>query len=349
MLTQLTARSGVRGHDEPPERAGFLFRPSKVLVHGRVQARPQGVAGGHEMKIVRGSFVVVLALAAASASGAGEYFDPSYDVSVTEDIVYGQAINARGLEEILYLDLYRPATEGTPLASRPTVVFAHGGSFKNGHRKVAEINPYLRDMAARGWTMASINYRLRPVGTTGSKPNHELIVEAALGDSDTLRDAHHDMLAAVRFLRANAGAYGVDPDRIAVGGSSAGAVTALQAAINTEDPGTSGTADESSDVAAAVSVSGAADPDHIEPGDPPFYMIHGGMDTTVPAVLGQQACAIATAMLNGCEHHFFPSDGHTPWSDWNDYVVQTSARFLCHVMLADIADCGDRALPLTLG
>lgn len=286
------------------------------------------------------ALVVALFVGPGSSAEAAEYLDPTHDVVLEEDILYGEAINAREEMEKLFLDLYRPADGTTALVDRPLIVFAHGGSFKNGSRKSEEIAGYLRQMAEHGFAAATISYRLRPVGTAGSKPNHELIVEAALGDSDTLRDAHHDMLAAVRFLRANAATYGIDPDRIAVGGSSAGAVTALQAAINTEDPGDSGTPGVSSEVAAAISVSGAADPDHIEPGDPPFLMFHGGADTTVPAPLGYQACAIATALINGCELVHWADGGHTPWSEWEDVVVERSAQFLCRQMLADEIDCG---------
>jgi acetyl esterase/lipase len=293
------------------------------------------------------ALLVIAILMPLGASRATEYLDPSYGFVEEPDILYGQAINARDELEDLSLDLYRPAVDDVALPNRPLIVFAHGGSFKGGSRKATEIAGYLRRMAEHGWAIASISYRVRPEGTPGSKPNQDLIVEAALGDSDTLADAQHDMQAAVRFLRANATTYGVDPTRIAVGGSSAGAVTALQAAINEEDPGNSGTPGVSSEVAAAISVSGAADPDHIEPGDPPFFMMHGGLDTTVPAPLGLQACAIATALLNGCELHYFAQDGHTPWSIWEDYAVTHSSRFLCEIMLADTIDCG-AALPVTV-
>lgn len=288
----------------------------------------------------------ILAVALSPSARAMEYVDPTYQEFVLqEDIRYGQAINARGETEQLYLDLYRPADGGASLVGRPLVVFAHGGSFKGGSRKAQEIAGYLGRMAQHGFAMATISYRVRPPGTPGSKPNQDLIVEAALGDSDTLRDAQHDMQAAVRFLRANAAEYGINPAKIAVGGSSAGAVTALQAAVNEEDPGVSGTPGVSSDVTAAVSVSGAADPDHIEAGDPPFFIMHGGLDATVPAPLGLQACAIATALLNGCELHFYPDDGHTPWGLWVDDAVAKSSRFLCGVMLTDEVDCAPAAVP----
>ena len=53
----------------------------------------------------------------------------------------------------------------------------------------------------------------------------------------------------MRFLRKNATTYKIDPDRIAIGGSSAGAITALQVGANSEDPGTSGNPGFSSAVA----------------------------------------------------------------------------------------------------
>lgn len=294
--------------------------------------------------------VVALAmLAGAPVASAGEFLAPTYEQTVLqEDVRYGEALNARGENEQLFLDLHRPAVDGKALTGRPLLVFAHGGSFKNGSRKGSEIAGYLKRMAEHGYAAATISYRLRPTGTAGSKPNQDLIVEAALGDSDTLADAQHDMQAAVRFLRANAEEYGIDPERIAVGGSSAGAITAMQAAINEEDPGTSGTPGVSSEVAGAVAVSGAADPDHIEPGDPPFLMFHGGADATVPAPLGQQACAIATAFGNGCEFTFWANGGHTPWPAWEDTVVTKSASFLCRVMLAPKVACGADPLPLSV-
>ncbi len=294
--------------------------------------------------------MILLCISPATTAEEGtqprEFLEPTYTTVVyQEDIQYGVAVNARGENELLFLDLYRPVLQVKNknrlvyAGNRPLLVFAHGGSFKNGNRKVAEIAGYMRRMANHGYVVATINYRLRPEGTAGSKPNQELIVEAAIGDSDTLRDAHHDMLAAVRYLRANAARFNIDPDRIAVGGSSAGAITALQAAINTEDPGESGTPGVSSEVAGVVAVSGAADPDHIEPGDPPFLMFHGGADTTVPAALGLQACTLAKGMNNGCEWVFYPEGGHTPWKDWESDVVAASVNFLCRVMLADRVAC----------
>ena len=53
-------------------------------------------------------------------------------------------------------------------------------------------------------------------------------------------EAMNDAQTAVRFLRANASTYGIDPSRIAIGGSSAGAITALNVAFNADNIDTTG-------------------------------------------------------------------------------------------------------------
>ena len=85
----------------------------------------------------------------------------------------------------------------------------HGGGFILGdHRKVAEI-ALLRYNGCSA-AIVSIDYRL----TAGCAPATS---ECAQG----IDMAYHDAQAAVRFLRANAATYRVDPNRIAIGGSSA--------------------------------------------------------------------------------------------------------------------------------
>jgi len=92
------------------------------------------------------------------------------------------------------LDLYLPA-QGTNL---PLVVWIHGGAWLAGSKERCRALPLLKD----GFAVASINYRL----------SQHAIFPAQL----------EDCKAAVRWLRANAHAYGIDPDRIGVWGESAG-------------------------------------------------------------------------------------------------------------------------------
>jgi len=94
------------------------------------------------------------------------------------------------------LDLYLP--EVKPEKALPLVVWIHGGAWLAGSKERPNGIALLRE----GFALASINYRL----------SNEAIFPAQI----------QDCKAAIRFLRAKAGEYGIDPARIGVFGSSAG-------------------------------------------------------------------------------------------------------------------------------
>lgn len=96
----------------------------------------------------------------------------------------------------LLLDLYVPQGAPTPV---PVIVFVHGGGWAVGSRKGLDFQRYF---AREGIAMASIDYRLTP--------------------SITFPKDAEDVKTAVRWLRAQAGAYGLDPKRIGLWGTSAG-------------------------------------------------------------------------------------------------------------------------------
>ncbi len=107
------------------------------------------------------------------------------------DIVYA----TRGQGREMKLDLYLPS-EGT---NRPLALWIHGGGWRKGSKN-AWVNPLF--LTTRGFAVASIGYRL----------SAEAVFPAQV----------EDCKAAVRFLRSHAAAYGLDPDRIAAIGESAG-------------------------------------------------------------------------------------------------------------------------------
>lgn len=109
---------------------------------------------------------------------------------VVRDIVFARA----GHKDLL-LDLYLPEGAEAPL---PLIVWIHGGAWSTGSKKDA---PAAR-MTQRGYAVASISYRL----------SHEAIFPAQI----------HDCKASVRWLRANAQRYNLDPDRFGAWGPSAG-------------------------------------------------------------------------------------------------------------------------------
>jgi len=102
---------------------------------------------------------------------------------------------ARAGDTPLLLDLFTPEKADKTL---PLIVWIHGGAWRAGSKENCPALP----MTAQGYAVASINYRL----------SQEAIFPAQI----------HDCKAAIRFLRAGASKYNIDPDRIGVWGGSAG-------------------------------------------------------------------------------------------------------------------------------
>lgn len=110
-------------------------------------------------------------------------------------------------------------------AQAPAIVFFHGGGFKNG--TADQFKEQAKYLASRGMVAASANYRL------------------IKDRSGTIEDCVEDAKSAMRWVRANAGKLGIDPDRIAAGGGSAGGYLAASTLLQEECNATSDPADVS--------------------------------------------------------------------------------------------------------
>jgi acetyl esterase/lipase len=106
-----------------------------------------------------------------------------------------------GPHERQTLDFWAAGGEG----ARPLVVIIHGGGWINGDKRLKR--PPLAPFLDRGVSVAAINYRLAPL--------------------DPLPAPVHDAARAIQFLRWKAGALGIDPGRIGLTGTSAGACTSM--------------------------------------------------------------------------------------------------------------------------
>lgn len=107
---------------------------------------------------------------------------------------------------------------------RPCVIFVFGGGFFTGTRDAAKYAPFFGRLAESGCDVVSIDYRLGMRGV--SNPN---IFRAVLTLSRTVDMAVEDLSAATVFVLEHAHEWGIDPARIVACGSSAGAITVLQA------------------------------------------------------------------------------------------------------------------------
>ncbi len=251
--------------------------------------------------------------------GSVRYRDPVFiAVSKTSDIVYGSAVDQTGATVTLRMDVYQPT--GDTVTQRPAMVWVHGGSFSAGSKASPEIVDEATVLAKEGFVNVSINYRLSTNGCSAAAPSGECFT--------AIKDAQHDAQAAVRYLRSRATTYRIDPNRIAIGGTSAGAITALNVAYGPNDPGTSGTPGVSSSVRAAVSLSGARLGTVPDAGEPPVLLFHGTADTIVPYLWAQQTVEAAATVGDQAELTSFEGAGHVPYTQNRATILTQTSNFL---------------------
>ncbi len=148
------------------------------------------------------------------------------------DVEYGNAEGQR-----LLLNLARPKTGNGPF---PAIVCIHGGGFRAGTRH--GYDTLCLRLAEHGYVAVTVEYRLAP----------KFPFPAAI----------HDVKAAVRWMRANAGKYHVDPERVGTMGGSAGGHLAQFLGVTggvKEFEGNAGNAEQSSRVACVVNFYGPSD------------------------------------------------------------------------------------------
>lgn len=246
------------------------------------------------------------ATSAAPAAGERPVIGPDGAVVRGADVVY-RDLAYDDESSLQRLDLYLPDNGARPY---PLLVAIHGGGFVSGDKRDGQVTPVLSGLA-RGYAVASLDYRLSP--------------------ESTFPAAINDVKAAVRWLRAHAAGFGLDGARIALWGDSAGGNLAALAgtsgdtdALRGPDPANAGRTDR---VQAVVDWFGpisflqtdadfeeagydrpdmtggrsflseylGAPPDqapgkaragdpitYLSPGDPPILIEHGTADATVP-------------------------------------------------------------------
>ncbi|MEG3088503.1 alpha/beta hydrolase [Sphingomonas sp. PB4P5] len=231
------------------------------------------------------------------------------------------------------VDVYVPATPGP----HPLILYIHGGGWQGGHTRhsgaLADFPKVLASLAAEGFTVASLEYRL----------SSEARFPAQLQDSN----------AALRFLRTHAADYRIDPARVGVWGGSAGghlaALTAVTCRNTALDPaaaqdgcvqaaatwygvydfaGMTATPDGNAAGAKLLGCAAACPTDqiravspvtYIDAKTPPFLLIHGDDDQVVPvgqSHLGERALkkagvSVQSIYLPGVDHSFIGRDAAT--------------------------------------
>lgn len=257
---------------------------------------------------------------AALACGNGRYVNDLFadvDIRVTSGVMFGRntvrsyTTNTETGTKDLLLDVYEAA--GDKATQRPLLLFAFGGAFATGDRTRPEVVSVCRSFARKGYVAAAIDYRLMQLDGKTIGDNAAIY---ANNITDEVVRATNDMRAAVRYFKydaAGANAYHIDPARIFVGGYSAGAIIALQAAYtdgdtensdaavnaayttygglegNTDLPGTPllGTYDSKGIVGVFNLAGGVNDLGLLSAGNPPLYSAQGTKDEVVPYGCGK--------------------------------------------------------------
>jgi acetyl esterase/lipase len=219
---------------------------------GSVDVATSGSAGNGGLRFDGG----VDAASGGSTSGGGSRSDAGVDRASggsdasTSASAGGKTGAAQTIKNVNYagtssasqtLDLLLPANALLPL---PLVVRVHGGGFSSGDKAGEETGTAASAILAKGYALASVNYRL----------SGQALFPAGV----------QDVKAAVRWLRAHAAQYGLDTDRFASWGESAGGYMAVMLGVTGDqatvfDDDSLGNPGVSSAVAAVVDWYGPVD------------------------------------------------------------------------------------------
>lgn len=160
------------------------------------------------------SLLFLALLSAVSLSAQGSVVRETYEYATHDG-------------QVLYLDYYSCSGSDALFEEgmRPAMIFLFGGGFVRGTRDNEWYANYFESLARRGIATFSIDYRL------GLKelPEDIGVMDMVAMMQRAVNIAVEDLYAATNFILANAEPWGIDPQRIMISGSSAGAISALQA------------------------------------------------------------------------------------------------------------------------
>lgn len=147
-----------------------------------------------------------------------------YEYMITDEVSVQTLTYTSKDGENLDMDIYLPGYDAE--TERATVIYVHGGGFQAGQRDSEGIQEFCTELSKYGYVVASISYRLTRKDKEGA-----FGCECPAEDKiNTFYAAVEDLQDATFFLIQNREEFGIDPQKIIIAGSSAGAETVLNAA-----------------------------------------------------------------------------------------------------------------------
>ncbi len=228
---------------------------------------------------------------------------------LTKNIAYGPNPTQK-------LDVYRPGGG----AGYPALIYVHGGNWSSSNKEIHA--PVAQRLMPEEFVVVIVGYTLHPPAT--------------------YRRQTTDVALAIAWVLENIERYGGDPHRVIVGGHSAGAHLAALAVFDEQwlalkghclaeiagFYGISGVYDIEAEMAFCCSIKDAAQLlrnvmeseanfraaspiTYVRPGLPPALLIHGDVDTTVPATISEAFHARLLAAGNSSRRLIYPNTGHS--------------------------------------
>jgi len=264
--------------------------------------------------------VTVLAGLAAPAHAAApvRYRDAVFASTTRSTYTYKTPPDlVTGKPKALGLDVYRPV--GDTMAKRPAIIWIHGGGFRMGDR--SNMGAIAAEWAQKGYVTVSISYRLDNRG-----PCQAIGSGGAARCARAIDAAQADALTSVAWLRARATTFKVDPTRIAVGGSSAGAITAVNVAQRANPGG--GPVPANVKVRAALAMSGCQfDRGSIDADDAPISFLASGKDPLVSFACVQATADATQKAGTVVQRIYYPSESGHAQLLYRQHQAQVDPRF----------------------
>jgi dienelactone hydrolase len=279
-----------------------------------------------------------------------------------EDLLYNRPLQLQGAclietntDTVDYnLDVYEPV--GDTLQKRPCIVYAHGGAFLIGDRRMVPIDSFCHKMAMRGYVVVSIDYR-KCFNVASSESSIRAVYRAV-----------QDMKAAIRYVKGNAAWLRIDTNMVFAAGNSAGSIMAIHAAYADEYervllPATFTQPDLGCLECSGNNYTGIGKPKAvlnfwgaiidtlaINAGDVPMFSVHGSGDVLVfpeyaspfsyPAFPSLYGSAPITRRMNNVgvvnEFHYMQGLPHEPWLFTSPLYVDTFSQWASEFLYREL-------------